>query len=86
MFQTSVIDLLSPKLKFNIHLTKSPTLDHIYKFCLYMLEEHNYVFQSLNIAPMFENNNLSYTTQNHSSVTILKHFVYGWKMNITAEF
>ena len=35
--------LLSPKLKLNIHLTKSPKRDHIYKFCLYMytLEEHN---------------------------------------------
>ena len=39
-----------------------------------------------NIAPMLENNNLSYTSQNHSSVTILKHFVNRWQMNITAEF
>ena len=31
---------------------------------------------------MLENNNLSYTSQNHSSVTILKHFVYRWEMNI----
>ena len=29
-----------PKLKLNIHLTKSPKRDHIYKFCLYTLEEH----------------------------------------------
>ena len=35
---------------------------------------------------MLKNNNLSYTSQNHSSVTILKHFVYRWQMNITAEF
>ena len=35
---------------------------------------------------MLENNNLSYTSQNHSSVTILKHFVYRWQMNNTVEF
>ena len=35
---------------------------------------------------MLKNNNLSYTSQNHSSATILKHFVYRWQMNITAEF
>ena len=35
---------------------------------------------------MLENNNLSYTAQNQSSVTILKHFVYRWQMNIIAEF
>ena len=43
MFQTSFIDLLSPKIeykKLNIHLTKSPKRDHIYKLGLYMLEEH----------------------------------------------
>ena len=34
---------------------------------------------------MLENNNLSYTSQNHSSVTILKQFVDRWQMNITAE-
>ena len=33
-------DLLNPKLKLNIHLTKSPKRDHIYKLCLYTLEEH----------------------------------------------
>ena len=33
---------------------------------------------------MLENNNLSYTAQNHSSITIWKHFVYRGKMNITA--
>ena len=38
------------------------------------------------ISPMLENNNLSYTAQNHSSKTILTHFVYRWQMNITAEF
>ena len=35
---------------------------------------------------MLETNNLSYIAQNHSSVTILKHVVYRWQMNITAEF
>ena len=35
---------------------------------------------------MLENNNHSYTSQNHSSVTILKHFVYRWQINISAEF
>ena len=37
---------------------------------------------------MLEYNNLSYTPENDSNVhvTILKHFVYGWQMNITAEF
>ena len=29
MFQTSDIELLSPKLKLNIHHTKSPKCDHI---------------------------------------------------------
>ena len=41
MFQTSDIELLSPKLKLNIHLTKSPKRDHIYILCLYMVEEPN---------------------------------------------
>ena len=40
-FQTSDIELLGPKLKIDIHLTKSPKRGHIYKFHLYMLEEHN---------------------------------------------
>ena len=40
-FQTSDIELLSPKLKLNIQLTKSPKREHIYKLGLYMLEEHN---------------------------------------------
>ena len=35
---------------------------------------------------MLENNNLSYNSQNHSSVTILKHFVNRRQMKITAEF
>ena len=34
---------------------------------------------------MLEINNLSYTFQNQSSVTILKHFIQRWQMNITAE-
>ena len=40
MFQTSDIELLGPKIEINIHLTKSPNRDHIYKLCLYNLEEH----------------------------------------------
>ena len=39
-FQTLDIELLIPKLKLNIHLTKSPKRDHIYKLFLYTLEEH----------------------------------------------
>ena len=39
-FQTSDIDFLSQKLKLNIHLTKSPKRDHIYKLCLCTLQEH----------------------------------------------
>ena len=87
MFQTSDIDP-EPKLEtLLIHLTKSPKRDHIHKLCFYMLEEHNcLIFKSLNIAPMLENISLSYTAQNHSSVTTLYHFVYEWQMNITAKF
>ena len=32
-FQASDIELLSPKLKLNIHLTKSPKRYHIHKLC-----------------------------------------------------
>ena len=39
-FQTSDIEVLSQKLKRNIHLTNSPKRDHIYKLCLHKLEEH----------------------------------------------
>ena len=39
-FQTSDKELLSPKLKLYIHLTKSFKRDHIYKLYLYTLEEH----------------------------------------------
>ena len=93
MFQTSdTQQLLSPKkLKFNIHLSKSHKRDHIYKLCLYMLGKHICLIlkskaESRNIAPMLENNNLSYIAENHSSVTLLKHFVYRWHTYITAEF
>ena len=58
-----------------------------------MLDEHNcliltslHVPKLKNITPMLENNNLSYTSENHSSVTVLKHFVHRWQMNITTEF
>ena len=40
-FQTSDIELQCKKLKIDIHLTKSPKRDHVYKLCLYMLEEYN---------------------------------------------
>ena len=50
-----------------------------------MLENNNLMCAKAEI-PMLENNNLSYTSQNHSSVTILKHFINRWQMNITAEF
>ena len=40
-FQTSDIELWARKFKIDIHLTKSPKRDHIYKLCLYMLVEHN---------------------------------------------
>ena len=33
-FKASDIELLSPKLKFNMHLTESPKRDHIYN-CVY---------------------------------------------------
>ena len=45
-FQTSDIELLAPKIEttsHNIHLPKSPKPDHIYKLCLYTLEEHKCV-------------------------------------------
>ena len=44
------------------------------------------MFQNRDIAPLLENNNLSYTAQNHSSLKIFKNVVYRWQMNITAEF
>ena len=40
-FQASDIELLSKKLKLNMHITKSPKHDHVSKLHLYMLEEHN---------------------------------------------
>ena len=39
-FKPQILSSLAPKLKLNIHLTKSPKRDHIYKLCLYTLEEH----------------------------------------------
>ena len=67
-------------MKLNIHLTKSTKRDHIYTLGLCMLEEHSclilaslHVLKLKYIAPILENNNLSYTAQNQSSVTILKH-------------
>ena len=37
-FQTSDIEFLSPQSET---LSKTPKRDHIYKLCLYTLEEHN---------------------------------------------
>ena len=54
-FKTLDIELLSPIMgKLNIHLTKSTKRDHIYKLCLYTLEEHKCLIF----------NNLSYTSKN----------------------
>ena len=39
-FQTSDIEVLGPKIELNIHLTKSPKRDHIYKLFSFTLEEH----------------------------------------------
>ena len=39
--QTSVIELLSPKIETCLRLTKSPKREHIHKLCLYMLGERN---------------------------------------------
>ena len=45
------IELLSPKLKLNVHLTKSPKRDHIYKLCLYPLEEHKCLILTFCFVP-----------------------------------
>ena len=65
-FKPKIYSCFAEKLKLKIHLTKSPNRDHIYKLCLYTLEKF-----------MLKNNTPHYTSQNHLSVTILKHFVYG---------
>ena len=39
-FKHQILSSGAPKLKLNIHLTKSPKRDHIYKLCFYSLEEH----------------------------------------------
>ena len=39
-FKPQILNSLAQKLKLNIHLTKSPKRAHIYKLCLYTLEEH----------------------------------------------
>ena len=62
-FQASDIELLIPKLKLNIHLTKSPKCDHIYKLCLYTIEEQKMLNTNILIcakaeAPMLKNDNL----------------------------
>ena len=63
-FQASYIDILSPKMKLNIHLTKSAKGDRFYKFCLYTLEEHK-IFKHLmlNINILIYVPKLKYSTQ-----------------------
>ena len=39
-----------------------------------MLNDNILMCAKAEISPVLENNNLSYTSQNHSDVTILKHF------------
>ena len=51
-FQTSNIELLSSKLRLNIHLTKSLKCDNIYKLCSYMLEEHNFLILTSQQVPV----------------------------------
>ena len=83
---------ISDKLKLNIHLTKSPKRDHIYKLCLYTLEEHKSLILTSFYVPKLkyrthaQKNNHYYTSDNHLSITILKHLVYRWQMNLTAKF
>ena len=39
-----------PKFKLNIHFTKSPKRDNIYKLCLWMLEQHScIILRSLHV-------------------------------------
>ena len=56
------------QLNIDLHLTNFPKPGHIYKFCVYMLKEHKCLI-------LLENINLSFTSQNHLSITILKHFI-----------
>ena len=84
---------MSPKIE-TIYISLSHPSVTIFINCVYMLEEQNKkclilhpnMFQSWNTAPMLKNNNLSYIAENHLGVTILKNFVYGWQINVTAEF
>ena len=39
-FKPQILNSLAQKLKPNLLLTKSPKHDHVYKLCLYTLEEH----------------------------------------------
>ena len=39
-FKPQIKSYWAQKVKLNIHLTKSPKRDHIYKLCLYTIEEH----------------------------------------------
>ena len=40
-FKAEIIEPMPQKLKLHIHLTKSPKCDHIYKLCLWMLEQQS---------------------------------------------
>ena len=51
-FQASDIELLGPKTELNIFVTKSQKCDHIYKVCLYILEENNCLITK--ITPMLK--------------------------------
>ena len=46
-FKPQMLSSWAQKLKLNIHLTKSPDRDHIYKLCLYTLEEHKCLIQCI---------------------------------------
>ena len=46
-FQASDIELLSPKVKLHIHLTKSPKRDHVSQLRLYMLEEQLFSYTTI---------------------------------------
>ena len=85
-----------PKLKINIHLTKSPKQNHpsvticincvytCYKNIVCLILASLYI-PKLKYWPHAQNNNLC-TVKNHSSVMILKRFVHRWQLNINAKF
>ena len=62
------------KFKLNIHFTKSSKHDNVYKFCLWMPEEHKCLILTSWHVPKLryrahaKNVNPSYIAQNHSSI------------------